>query len=746
MKHIVISLLFFASVCTSQEFFVAPSGSDVNAGTKEQPFASLERAAAAVRAYKKSDTRAKNITVWIRGGRYDLLREFSLKAEDSGEKDCTVEYKAFTGETVRVTGGAYLFPEHFTHVAAAGTGAGTLERIPPAARPHVLSYDLKAHGFTDYGRHDQIGHGLSVSPAPMEVFIDGRAMTLARYPNTGFIPIGTVIDPGSVPRIKDYSNRGGTFEYTDTRHARWAKAADVWLQGTFKAGYADDKILVERIDTVKKLVKLAFPHLYGIGSGENFQHYVALNLLEELDEAGEYYIDRASGVLYLYPPHDIATSEIAISLLESPIISLVNASNVTISGITVENGRGIGIYIEGGSGNTIAGCTVRNVGTSGMFMGQGARQLTKGIAIDEDYAGEPVSGQVGNLQGQLYNNTAWDRNGGRNHRIISCDVYNTGAGGIYLSGGSKKELNAGKSIVENCRVHDYNRRVKFLWSGINVDGCGNIVRHNEIFNSDYQGIYVHGNEHLFEYNYVHNVAENSNDVSGWYTGRDPSDRGNIIRYNYFENIGRPDRKWTMGVYFDDAACDALVEGNIFYKAGSYGSVYSNAGQDLTVRNNIFIESSGPALQLKSMWWDFASDPGNWKYYFEENGIYRKRLTTSVDIKRAPYAKKYPLLRNWLDKTPDGKTYYGMYPERNVFENNVLFKCEETIRMVGEHAKFDIRSNLIVHTDPGFVDYGKKNFALKDGSVVYRQLPGFKPIPFGSIGLYKDDYRKKIISR
>jgi hypothetical protein len=34
--------------------------------------------------------------------------------------------------------------------------------------------------------------------------------------------IGEVIDPGSVPRIGDYVNiRGGTFVYTDRRHADW---------------------------------------------------------------------------------------------------------------------------------------------------------------------------------------------------------------------------------------------------------------------------------------------------------------------------------------------------------------------------------------------------------------------------------------------------------------------------------------------------------------------------------------------
>ncbi len=55
--------------------------------------------------------------------------------------------------------------------------------------------------------------------------------------------------------------------------------------------------------------------------------------------------------------------------------------------------------------------------------------------------------------------------------------------------------------------------------------------------------------------------------------------------------------------------------------------------------------------------------------------------------------------------------------------------------------FEQRDNMQTQEDPGFVDAAKLNFKLKDGSVVFRTLPNFKPIPFEKIGLYNDDYRK-----
>ena len=33
-----------------------------------------------------------------------------------------------------------------------------------------------------------------------------------------------------------------------------------------------------------------------------------------------------------------------------------------------------------------------------------------------------------------------------------------------------------------------------------------------------------------------------------------------------------------------------------------------------------------------------------------------------------------------------------------------------------------------------------NFQLRDDSIVYRKIPGFKKIPFEKIGLYQDEYR------
>jgi len=470
--------------------------------------------------------------------------------------------------------------------------------------------------------------------------------------------------------------------------------------------------------------------MYGLGSGENFNIYVALNLLEELDSPGEWYVDRSTGTLYFWPPGDPATASITVSLLEGPLLAIEGASNLVVEGLTIECGRGAGIYIEGGEDVRIRDCVVRNLGTIGIMMGQGARQTFPHITADE-FEGIPVSRELGSYHSYHYLHTDWERNAGTAHRIEGCQVYSTGSGGVLLGGGSKKRLIDGRCEVTDCRIHDFTRRNKAGAAGIIVDGCGNRVAHNEIFNGDLQAILVHGNEHRFEYNHIHHVARNSNDASAWYNGRDPSDQGNLVRYNFFHHVGRPDRKWTMGVYFDDGTCGATVEGNVFYKVASYGTVYSNGGHDIVVRNNIFIEGYGPVFQLKSMWYDF----GRFQipYYFGEHGIYRRRLTEAVNIKQPPYSERYPLLRDWLDLLPDGVTYVGMIPRRNRLETNVVVGYEETFRLVGNHAQCAFGENYFTMEDPGFVDAASLNFALRDDSIVYQSLPDFQRIPFERIG-------------
>jgi len=724
-------------VAGSQVFHVSPRGRDGNDGSALRPVASLEAARSLLRRYKDAHGLPDGgLRVTLHGGTYDLGRGLRLEAADAGREGAPVTWAAAPGEAVHVTGGRTLRPSAFRQV----TDPATLARLHPDARGKVWRADLAGLGIRDYGRHRQYGHSLPVVPAPLELFIDGRPLTLARYPNQGAIAIGKVLDAGAVPRTGDKSDRGAVFHFTDPRHKTWAGLPDVWIQGTLNYGFADDFNPVAAIDTLAGTVRLGKPHLYGVASGKPFQAYVAYNILGELDTPGEWYLDRADGHLYVWPATDIARSRIQVSLLEEPVISLHGTAHLRLEGITIEAGRGIGIHIEDSRHTLVAGCTVRNTGTAGIFMGQGAEALDEKMSVD-DYEGRTVSGQIGAYQNHFYRHTSWNRKAGEYNRILSSDVYNTGCGGIVLSGGDKRSLSPGHSSVENCRIHDFNRRNKFTWAGIRVDGCGNRVAHNEIYNGDFHGIFVFGNDHVFEYNHVHDMTLNSNDTSPWYMGRNPSDRGNIVRYNFFDNCGNADRM-NMGIYCDDSSADVYVYGNVFNDMKTdHGVLFSNSGWHLVMRNNIVVNPIAATAEISAHYYTWYA--GHGADMFGEKGLLRRRLTEDVDFRSPPYATRYPALLPYLDPIVDGKEWQGMRARGNLLEGNLIVggPANPVSRLGGPLAQIDSRNNWQTTEDPGFVDMAKKDFRLRPDSKAFQKIQGFEPVPFEKMGTYKDAYRR-----
>lgn len=373
-------------------------------------------------------------------------------------------------------------------------------------------------------------------------------------------------------------------------------------------------------------------------------------------------------------------------------------------------------------------------------MGQGARAFDPNSSVD-DYAGEPVSRQIGHYQNHIYNNTTWDRKAGHHNGILSCDVYNTGSGGITLSGGDKKTLTKGESYVENCRIYNYTRRNKFTWAGIRVDGCGNRIAHNEIFQSDWHGIFVHGNEHLFEYNHIHDVTLNSNDTSPWYIGRNPSDRGNIVRYNFFDHCGNPNRM-NMGIYCDDSSADVLIFGNVFNDMRTdHGVLFSNTGWHLVMKNNIVINPIAHTAVTSAHYYTWAAPQA--KDMFGKNGLIRNRLEKDVNFRNPPYSTRYPDLLPYLDEITPDKEWKGMRAYGNRLEGNLIVGGPDNpIKLLGgQYAQMDGINNWVTKEDPGFVDMKNKNFQLKATAKAYTMIPGFQPIPFEKMGTYKDAYRK-----
>jgi len=706
-------------------FYVSVDGADSNNGTKQQPFRTLERARAAARKAKVEDTLT---IVYLRGGLYEREVTFALNEQDSGSVHAPVIWRAYPGEKVILLGGRRIDAVLVKPV----TDSSILNRIvEPSARTQVMQVDLKSMGIGDYGQLRARGFRRPYIPAHMELFVDDHAMRLAQWPNPGEprVPIGKVIDTGSIPRKGDFTNRGGRFHYDTDRVQHWTQADDIWISGFFNNGYADDTVQIKHIDHENRTIETVQPHMYGYKSGNAWNRWYALNLLEEIDQPGEYYCDTQRGVLYFYPPpsFDPKTSTLSVSVLEEPLVALEGASFVHFDDITFECTRGMGIYIELGEGCRINGCTLRNMGMVAVCIGQGTEDL-------DNYAHEgtaaPASRQLGSWHEHIYENTVFDRQGGKGHGIVSCDICNIGAGGVHLGGGDRATLTPAGNFVRNCDIHDYNRLGRSYKAGVNVDGVGNRVEHCRIHSAPACAFYVHGNDHVFQYNEVHDVMRDGDDMGAFYLGRDPSEFGNIIRHNFFHHIGRTPRTHrTWCIYYDDMACGSRAIGNVFYNAGKSAAFIIGGGKYNVTRNNIFINSD-LCIQMSNRGQGWARNN------LDKGGLFEQRTLEAVDITKPPYSERYPQLANYWNNSP-------ALPA-NPIERNLLVNCDKVTHARPEWGP--IRDNWSTHDDPGFVNMAEGNFALKEDSPAFKKIPGFAPVPFSKIGLYTDPWRKRIPKR
>ncbi|MBU6401846.1 MAG: hypothetical protein KGS61_16130, partial [Verrucomicrobia bacterium] len=330
----------------AKSFYLAPNGHDTNPGTRAKPFATLERAREAVRELKAgSGLPSGGVTVFLRGGVYLRSATFDLAAEDSGSAGAPVVYGAARGEAVRILGGRPV--TNWQPV----TDRQVLDRLDPAARGQVWQADLKAAGITDYGRLTRRGFGGSDHPAQLELFFADRPMTLARWPNGEW---ATIAKPAAGPNA-------GRFAYTGDRPRRWTHAEDLWVHGYWTYDWADSYEKVKAIDLDHHEILTEPPHgVYGYKPG---QRWYALNVLEELDSPGEYYVERRTGRLYFWPPGPLSSGNACVSLLESPLIRLQGVHDLVLRGLILEVTRGEGITVVNGTNVLIAGCTFRNIGT-----------------------------------------------------------------------------------------------------------------------------------------------------------------------------------------------------------------------------------------------------------------------------------------------------------------------------------------------------------------------------------------------
>jgi hypothetical protein len=534
------SLLMSGVWAAPQVLYVSPQGKDSwngtlaapNAGQTNGPFATLDRAREAARQLKAGGP----VTVQVRGGLYSQAKPFTLTAEDSGTAEAPVTWQAFPGETPTLTGGRQV--TGFT--------------------PHegkVLKANVNAQGLA----------GVNFR----QLLCNGRRLDLARYPNRD--PQQPVTggwayaDGKPVPMYQGIPDEPmNTLHYKESDARTWARPEEGEVMVFPRYNWWNNIIPIKAIDREQRVYTLAANASYGIRPGDR---YWVQGLREELDAPGEWYLDKADGTLYLWPPEGAnPATMIVLAPVTRTILELQDGTaHITFRGFTFECAEGTAIVLRNTTDCRIAACTIRNVG---------------------DYTGSGVS-----------------VSGGKRNGVIGCDIHDVGRDAINISGGNFQTLEPAEHYADNNYLHHTGIYYK-QGVGVSCSGVGNRVSHNLIHDCPRFGLVWGGNDHLFEFNEIRHCNLETADCGAIYSWQvDWSRRGTVIRYNYLHDIigfGWENGKWTSphfnwGVYLDDGTCGVHVYGNIVART-IRGGVHVHGGRDNVIENNILVDGRDSQAQ------------------------------------------------------------------------------------------------------------------------------------------------------
>ena len=727
------------TVSNADYYVSAKTGDDENDGSFERPFKTVNKARDVIRNLIKENSPKvdKDITVAIMAGEYNFKKELSFNSSDNLPNNHKITYTSYNKDEVVFSGGVSIKASDFKNLDPSDAA-----RLTDDARKNVRVVNLfkkgidsdtigKLYAIGGYSQGRKYGEDNGVAA---EVFYDEKRANLARYPNKDFSKIGKIVDYGEasehVPDIINWNNtpspRPPKFKVDSdmkNRMQKWQKPTNklnsIWTYGYFYWDWADVSSPVEDFNKSEGQLDLKYSSPYGIK--ENGTYYV-YNVFEELDEVGEYYIDRATGNLYMYFPEGYnKNSNVTISLLKKSIIESDNVSNITIDGITLKCARSNGINISG-SNITISNMLIKNVAFDGIKI-RGKNNLIIGNEIKN-------VGKSGIIVGNNLNYKEGD---------ITNDIRKDG-------------LRLENNIVKNNYIHAYGENSKSGIAGVSILGVGNKVMHNEIFDAPYTGILYAGNEHIIEYNYIHDVVKNSADAGAIYSGRNLSYFGNVIRYNAILNIGNEKFK-SNGIYFDDCLAGQVAYGNLLSNIAGNGFLIGG-GREHKVYDNTIINAKDPIRYdarayegLSGGWYSKnvnTPDARQWKLLKDAKTLYENWIKDPESARimknsMADYSKITKMVGFDKKEKPESAA-----TPNGLVENNIIVSKNKHLGVISDAVKkyaqvknnnlYDIEKKEIKES---FKDFNIGNYLIKNDSIIAKENKNYNSIPYHLIGRIND---------
>ena len=589
-----------------------------------------------IRADRKAGKIAvdEKVSVIFVPGEHVCLSTLELDARDSGSEDARVEWRVEKPGSVRMLGGMRIPRTAFRPV----TDEKTLARLPLAAHGKVFICEAAKYLVKDHPVWPD--HPKGVMPGPW-LYCNGMPQTVARWPNKvgengGWTTYTNVLEHcGWQADLR--AKAPATMEFPNDRITRWHLDEGVWLTGFFGADWYCDTLRLGSYDPKTRGAKFAAISSFGIsksGWEKGRRRFFAQNLLDELDEPGEWYFDLRTKRIYWYPPTDSTDEdEIMLAQAVTPFIRGDGLAWTDFCGFSFEVSHGDAAVV-------LTNCVNCRVLESTFF----------------NHAGEAV------------------RLHGRDNLLADSEIRNIGATAVRLTGGDRRWLLPANNAMVRCRIERYAIYQRSFSSGIEVRGCGNAVRDCLVTNSPYIAINYKGNEHLFADNEFCHVVLDTLDSGAIYTGHNASELGTVFFGNYIHDLARTEEECQLrtGIYFDDCDWGDDVIGNRFARTGM--AVLIGGGKLHGIFNNI-MEECRYGISCDSRGYDWRTGARSSFAWDRRGHSFVRYRCEGMDVLYAPWHVVYPALEEAMDNRPE-------YPTMNEMRGNVFVRCVKPFDFTG----------------------------------------------------------------
>lgn len=707
-----------------QKIFVSAVGDDSGDGSEEEPLRTLEKAIDVANEMREDSD--KLIEILLREGTYSVTN--TIKIINSQKDDPLLKISAYQDEKVTINAGVDI-PLSAMSIADSDFTNAIIDK-PNAGS--VLQYNLKDAQIEDLGEISLRGHLISdEKEAQAELSLNGEVQKLAGWPNgeyTGLIKPTDSNEYGK--RTKSGIANGCSFQVNYDRPSQWSKPEQTWLSGTIGPNYEFDYYPVSRFDSEEKRVYLSR------GALEKYYtepYYRFENVPEELDEPGEYYIDRQSGMLYFYPPEDAPKDSVLTITMSTPTLDvsgkapnsmfrIENSKNIVFENLIFKGGRGSAITGKNNSNIQFINCEINSFGENG-------------IRFD-------ASTDI---------------------KISDCKIHDVGQDGIlFVSCGNYKTLSPSNIVVSNNDIYNFARLERSYKTGIDFGyRCvGATAANNHIHNGPHAGMIFYGVNNDIYGNEFDNLVTEFSDMDALYCNNSnyPWERGNKIHNNYFHDIGKSSMNGrhqinVRAIRTDNRGCGLNIYENLFYNIGDGGNGNGNNGIGAItaegtrnrIFNNLFVDCNEAyfnTLQYKeienaddgTLYPDTVINSSGVEVANTINGAKVADLKKQMENYLPVYGKQFPELYNYFYEHPN-------MSKTNEFKNNMIINIaiplsnfngtqnEEGFR--GSQMLTAASENYVSTSDPGFVSYDNGNLELSSSATLLVEgLPKFEMSSFG----------------